>query len=293
MKPFSRLLSLCVAASLVVIAIRDVSAGTPPPHNWDPNRAVNPPYGLDDIDGFSLGDYEYCRWGNMQDSGTATSMDLDFTKLSTGTTQNELEAEHYLQNATQIIPFSSLISRTWTPATGNLGGHVAVVQSSAQPLYLFRKLHFSNTLETKFFSTPLPQDAEKVIVLIHGWNPESHAYSYGDEFDALYNALTAATAGTEWKLVLYHWEEDADTGYSPLLQFFEGTNARDATETASISHLHGQHLGQLLASFGHLRRVHFISHSAGAWAARSATRSKCKSACWTPLFPVKQVLRVC
>src|SRR5205814_1560120 len=73
--------------------------------------------------------------------------------------------------------------------------------------------------------------------------------------------------GTDWKLVLYHWEADADTG---PLDFGLATNP---TEAAEISHQHGQHLGELLQSISpNLEKIQVIAHSAGAWAARGTLR---------------------
>lgn len=130
MKMSAQTLRLGIVALALSSSIK-LEAGTPPDHSWNPSRPVNPPYGLDDVDGFNLGNYDYCRFGNMQDSGIASSMNLNFTRLSEGTSQGELEVEHYLQNTTQIIPFSSLNSRTWTPATGLSGGHLAIVHCSS------------------------------------------------------------------------------------------------------------------------------------------------------------------
>ena len=61
--------------------------------------------------------------------------------------------------------------------------------------------------------------------------------------------------------------KDTDTGGTDLAA---GTNG---TEAAEISHQHGYHLGELIfrKSPG-IRKIHFIAHSAGAWAARAAAR---------------------
>jgi hypothetical protein len=121
-------------------------------------------------------------------------------------------------------------------------------------------------------------NAKKVIVLIHGWNPAGDFNSYDDpvddkEFYTLYTSLKQALQGSDWALVLYHWEADADTGPIITGNLIDNNGAINGTEAAEIAHQHGQHLGELLAARAPgLEEVHFIAHSAGSWAARSATK---------------------
>lgn len=258
-----------------------LNAGTPPNHSWHPSTPTNP-YQLDDIDGFDLGDYNYCKWGVLQSSDIIGSnplnqrANLSFTWLTYGPYEFATNTDLFLSTSLTSLQSSNLLqfsTGTWTAPVGTGDGKVDIDANDHTEYHLFRKLHFSNTLYTQS-STSLPSDAEKVIVLIHGWNPDSNSYAYGldgDEFDKLYKEVKAKIAGTGWHLVLYHWEEDADTG-GALVFNLHGPDAINPSEAATIGHLHGQHLGRLLESFGSLRQVHFIAHSAGSWVARSATR---------------------
>ena len=126
---------------------------------------------------------------------------------------------------------------------------------------------------------------KKVIILIHGWNPGASKKPYDSaDWKNLIKAINASIAGTDWKLLVYDWGYDAATGnmlpndWSRFTwDFCYGDFLRDPYECASraveIAHLHGIHLGRLLEwRFPHLQQVHFIAHSAGAWAARSAVQ---------------------
>lgn len=261
-------LTRCCIAVLLIISTLTARGDT-----FRPFNAANPanPYGLENIDGFNLGDYEYCRWGVFQsdDHVSIGEADLTFTHLTRGPFTFADNPDLFVSTSLTTLADANLLqfsTGTWTPPSGLGDGAVSFSALPGKTYSLFRKLHFRDYLKSKFsFSDPLPPDAKKVIVLIHGWNPDSHSYHYSAEFDALYEALKAEISGTEWHLVLYRWEEDADTG-GILAPFM------NATEAATIAHFHGQHLGELLSSFPQVEKVHFIAHSAGTWAARAATR---------------------
>ena len=105
-------------------------------------------------------------------------------------------------------------------------------------------------------------------MLIHGWNPDSNSESYADEFASLDTHLRSQVANSDWKLLKYHWEADADTGGKISFSAVD-----HGTRAAEIAHQHGQHLGELLnETCPNLEKIHFIAHSAGSWAARAATR---------------------
>ena len=139
----------------------------------------------------------------------------------------------------------------------------------------------------------VPIDADRLIVLVHGWNPmgpaegdigdgdsdrENHfacdptTYE-GDTrlcwgWSQLVNNLmtNAAIQEGDWTMALYDWSRDASTGSANPLFVIKNSNAsRDA------AHAHGLHLGNLL-SYGrpNLKEVHIIAHSAGNWLARRA-----------------------
>jgi len=114
---------------------------------------------------------------------------------------------------------------------------------------------------------PLGADVTKVIVLVHGYQPSlsADAYSEGD-WKLLKDALVAALKNTDWHLAVYHWEGEAATG--PLVPdgILHATEASNAADKLGVS------LGTDLAKLRYLGNVHFISHSAGVWAVRSATQ---------------------
>jgi hypothetical protein len=61
---------------------------------------------------------------------------------------------------------------------------------------------------------PIDASARKLVILIHGWNPggDTDAYQQDAEWRSLRDNLQNALVGSDWKLVLYHWEELANTG---------------------------------------------------------------------------------
>jgi hypothetical protein len=143
--------------------------------------------------------------------------------------------------------------------------------------YLFRKYTFLPFLfewQGPNLQPRLSQNATKLIIMIHGWNVNRDYDVYQQEADYvnLGTAIHDQTSATEWKLVGYHWEKDADTG--PILGSypynFAGANGAEAAEAG---YLHGLHLGQLLLdNYTSLQKVQFVAHSAGAWCARTAAK---------------------
>lgn len=124
--------------------------------------------------------------------------------------------------------------------------------------------------------------ARKLVIVIHGWNPEPDTDPYTDgNWPALMKNLSQEIKGKAsyapgWDLYAYRWGRDAYTG--PVL--FEGKNAdggigkgvENGTQAAEIGYQHGLVLGKLLWDRGiPLEKVHFIAHSAGTWVARSAS----------------------
>ena len=115
---------------------------------------------------------------------------------------------------------------------------------------------------------PLAPDVTKVIVLVHGYQPSptADAYSEGD-WKALKDALVAALKSTDWHLAVYHWEGKAATG--PLWD----RGFQHPSEASTIADQLGTGIGVDLSRLPHLEAVQFISHSAGVWAVRSATKN--------------------
>ena len=162
--------------------------------------------------------------------------------------------------------------------------------------YLFRKLHFSDDLRD-INSNPINEDTRKLIILIHGWNPDGDKDPFEKEpwksvSDNIQSWLSENPS--DWRLIHYNWARDADTGpiYLPnpakTLEYIQDKTYNDkyqnqeplgidtwptqnGTEAAEASHAHGQNLGELLYSkCPNLQKVQFIAHSAGTWCARTA-----------------------
>ena len=115
------------------------------------------------------------------------------------------------------------------------------------------------------------------VVLIHGWTgedlPNAPVSAFdGSDWPQLVGALQTRLNGTGTRLILFHWEDDASTGppldhWSNLVGFFQ-VGFSNATSAASNAFANGDRLAaQLNSAAPNLRRVTFIAHSAGAWAA--------------------------
>ncbi len=262
----------------MLVLIQALTVGNAQSSNREFN-AINSsnPYGLTDLDSdIRPGLYAYCRWGVLQDATQNNDATLHFTRLTAGSNQLELESELFLSSAKDSLrlrQFSDMASRTWVASDGNLDGRLLIQQYASLtgtfPLYLMRKLHFTNSIFVLSESAqPVALNAEnkKVVVLVHGRNPDGKAYGYDREFADLVSALYIQIRGTDWRIVLYRWEADANSvaNLSPAI---------DGTESAEIGHQHGQHLGELLSRIvPGVEKIHFIAHSAGSWVARSATK---------------------
>ena len=106
-----------------------------------------------------------------------------------------------------------------------------------------------------------------LIVLIHGHNNSLAVNPYLNDkhWLSLRSSLDGKVSqNTEWKVIGYDWAEDAANGELGLT----GAGAR---KSAVAAHFHGIHLADSIkAQFPNLQKVHFITHSAGLWVARSA-----------------------
>jgi alpha-tubulin suppressor-like RCC1 family protein len=145
------------------------------------------------------------------------------------------------------------------------------------------QLNFPSSLKNERDGTPIDinHPTKKAIVLIHGWtNSDSdqaptNAYSSGD-WARIVSGLKTKLQGTDWKLITYHWEQDASTGTS-MDGFFADFSTvfspyLNGVEAAANANAHGFNLSTLLNQKApDLREVHFIAHSAGSWAAKNAT----------------------
>ncbi|MBK8092244.1 MAG: hypothetical protein IPK32_09780 [Verrucomicrobiaceae bacterium] len=119
------------------------------------------------------------------------------------------------------------------------------------------------------------EDFKKLVVLIHGWNPDANLNHYapqkGEEnklgtWRHLAEGLMThpAVESGDWKVCRYDWSLDAATGpaTSPLFAYHANA-ARDAATA------HALKLGQSIGG-NQPTHVHFIAHSAGNWMARRA-----------------------
>lgn len=153
---------------------------------------------------------------------------------------------------------------------------------------LFRKHVFEpSNLEFVAGRNGSVEGARKLVVVIHGWNPDSLEDSmastnssgnqtvWGRLRQGLSSKVAAIQGQMDWRVAEYHWEQSADTG--PVVGVSPSISARNATPSAEAAHMHGWYLGELLEHYttdelggGSLDTIHFIAHSAGSWAARSA-----------------------
>jgi hypothetical protein len=136
-------------------------------------------------------------------------------------------------------------------------------------------LTFPATLTNELTGNEIGDDTRNLVICIHGWNNgpvATNRYVQLAEWSHLVSQITPvlqAANSDPWALLLYHWEDDAATGgidwLDPATAFLHGT------EAALNASTHGINLGPRLPSS--LRRVHFITHSAGAWCAYRAAYS--------------------
>jgi hypothetical protein len=243
--------------------------------------ATNLTYGLVDLDGFAPGGYGYCRWGNFMDSNTFGTVDLAFNWLTTAPYSNAnrdlfISRSDFLQRETYGgLQFPT--GAVWTVPNGRFQRGFVQFTALQNQLSLYRYLHFQNQIIDEASGGALPSSTRKLVILVHGWNADSLSDSYAtSQFTSLVSAIRTAVGDSDWRLARYHWEADADTGMVDLLALLTlgSTAINDSTEAAEVSNQHGQHLGELLArGFPNLEKIHFIAHSAGSWAARSAARN--------------------
>jgi hypothetical protein len=253
---------------------------------WD---SANLSYNLVDLDNFPVADFGYCKWGNWLDASSIGLVEFDFNWLTAGPFTSGFAQVPNQNRMDLFISWSGpKLQRVffpddaaWVAPTCQSVGRVSFSYPPHNNLTLYRYLHFRNVLvnqaATSLADSRIDATARKAVILIHGWNPTSlggpecgdDSYS-STEFFSLVTRLHLQLRNTGWKLILYHWEADADTGPLTLNPVDDAING---TEAAEISHQHGQHLGQLLhETCPNLQRVQFIAHSAGSWAARSAAR---------------------
>src|SRR6266496_5815849 len=178
---------------------------------WNGTASLS--YGLLDLDGFDPKAYYYSKWGNYMDFNTFGVVDLSFDWLTAGPYNNSNPDLFMTQTPPPLNRVLFPASAVWTAPNGpSINGTVTFSTSNNQ-IELYRYLHFRNELTDAVTGNPINSSTKKVIVVFHGWNPSSKTNSFdGDIFPVLLNRLRVFLNGTDWRLVIYHWETDADTG---------------------------------------------------------------------------------
>jgi len=126
-------------------------------------------------------------------------------------------------------------------------------------------------LNDELTGRPIQGGTRNVVICIHGWNnpPVNDRYRDTPEWSWLVSQAWPVLQGSSsdpWALLLYHWEEDANTGFIDWSEpgyYWQVTG--NANQAARNAWEHGISLGSRLPAS--LRRVHLIAHSAGAWCA--------------------------
>ena len=134
----------------------------------------------------------------------------------------------------------------------------------------------------------LSADDRKVVVLIHGWNRTDEINKFDDGvWNELILALTDRLKESDWNLQLFDWSHDASTGSLYDINWgWIDTGYDNATQAAINALSLGDQLRDKINSetcsdfnksscvnsqrISNLRRIVFIAHSAGSWAAYNA-----------------------
>lgn len=258
---------LWLLLATVILPVRHAWPAVVHSPQWTGSTSLT--YNLVNLDGFDPKAYYYCKWGNYLDYNSFGVVDVSFNWLTLGPYNNSNLDLFVTQTPPPLSRVLFPANATWTAPNGPSIKGTATFSVANNEVELYRYLHFRNNLKDAVSGTPIDSSTKKVIVVFHGWNPDSKTNSFDSTgFQTLLNNLAYFVNGTDWRLIIYHWEEDADTGPLEL-----ATGATNPTEAAEISHQHGQHLGELLHSVAPgLEKVHLIGHSAGTWAARSTLR---------------------
>jgi hypothetical protein len=270
-------LAILIGTPLLTAHADPVTVAT---HAFDPSAPDVNKYNLDmSQDNISAGNFMYCRWGLLSDFGSPNQgqLALHFDSLTPSPFSQDNKSLFILSstNATDQFQLSSFGSLWPLPSASSwTSGQLSLpAPQNATTYFLFREYNFSPVL-LEFQGAALDTNATKLVIMIHGWNPNQNSDDYQQDtfFNNLGTAIHNQISGTDWKLVGYHWEADADTG--PVLAAdLYNFGAVNGAESAEASYQHGLHLGQvLLNNYPQLNKVHFVSHSSGAWCARTAAR---------------------
>ncbi len=250
------------------------------------------PYALDWVEDFQPGPYVSSRWGVWESSEYPTvaplwSNGLSYETMMFYTNWNKNPSESILIRDMKNPVYLRLGSISYRGSQMQSQKQIYLDYNPGEPVKgynLFRQLNFwklqngtnypLRALNKTTYTTGSLIDAEKIVILVHGWNPGSENDPYGasNEWKSLTSALRDLQDSSDWKFFCYYWEDDADTGGRILgdREFYrEGfVNGIEAAENALQ---HGVHLGsEIFKNHPNLQRVHFVCHSAGTWVARAA-----------------------
>jgi len=241
-----------------------------------------PSYGIYDQENLNFGNYDDVKSGKSL--YTAISYEqyrgyVDFSNL-----QNY--GKYIIDNVLPVLDassgtFGSDISRYFRYPSATLAeaavssfynsasGQFYMLESPQYTLYKYRKYQYPlKDLGVNGTNIITNNNISRLIVLIHGHNSSSAANPYANDISwrSLRSVLeNTTTQNPNWKVIGYDWAEDADNG-SVL-----SAGSTGAMKSALVAHYHGIHLAEALKSqFPSLQKVHFITHSAGLWVARSA-----------------------
>lgn len=160
---------------------------------------------------------------------------------------------------------NATVSRFYNGASGGF----YMLESPQYTLYKYRKYQYPlKDLGINGAITISDTNIKSLIILIHGHNDSSLANPYVNHIS--WTSLRSVLQNTisqnpNWKVIGYDWAEDASNGSA----LSSGTTG--AMKSAGVAHCHGIHLAEALKSqFPNLQKIHFITHSAGLWVARSA-----------------------
>jgi len=166
-------------------------------------------------------------------------------------------------------PSSTLAEATVSRFYNGTSGRFYMLESPQYTLYKYRKYQYPlKDLGLNGSITISDANIKSLIILIHGHNDSSTTNPYSNNIN--WNSLRSTIEGSisknsQWKVIGYDWAEDASNGSA----FSSG--ATGAMKSAGVAHCHGIHLAEALKlQFPNLQKIHFITHSAGLWVARSA-----------------------
>ena len=292
-------LTILAGAQLLTANASPVTAAS---HAFDPSASDVNKYNLDmSQDNISPGNFMYCRWGTLCDQqlamGSPFSLQFDYLTpapasqssrdlliLASDTADDQFQLSAF-QNQWPLPSSSSSWTTPLGPGFSIFGDPISMQPGQVQPdspqfastYFLFRKHEFSPVLfewQGPNLQPRLDPNASKLVIMIHGWNRSQNYDNYQQDADFvnLGTAIHNQINGTDWKLVGYHWEADADTG-SAVFGSRPNWGVLNGAEAAEAGYLHGLHLGQvLLNNYTNVQKVHLIAHSAGAWCARTAAK---------------------